>query len=90
MPFQTVGNCPFPNISQKQLTDINGNKAKNLVAGSILKIPVNAIHKVKAGESYSVISDKYNVKIKMICHASKIIESQPLKEGQTLIIPLVK
>ncbi|MDA3893710.1 MAG: LysM peptidoglycan-binding domain-containing protein [Salinivirgaceae bacterium] len=78
------------NITQKRLIDINGNKAKNLVAGSRLKIPVKAIHKVKAGESFSVISDKYNVKIKMICQASKISESESLKEGQTLVIPLLK
>lgn len=77
-------------VGHQKLIDINGNKATNLVAGSKLKIPVKAIHKVKPGESFSVISDKYNVKIKAICMASKISETAPLKDGQTLIIPLVK
>jgi len=78
------------NISQKQLIDINGKKATNLIAGTALKIPVKAIHKVLVGESYSIISDKYNVKIKLICLASDINESIPLKEGMELVIPLTK
>ncbi len=76
------------NISQKQLIDINGDKAKKLIAGSIIKIPVKAIHKVKSGESYSTISDKYNVKIKYICFASGIKSGSQLREGQILVIPL--
>ncbi len=76
------------NTTQKRLTNINGKKATNLIAGSFIKIPVMAIHKVKTGESFSVISDKYNVKISKICVATKISENTPLKDGQTLIIPL--
>lgn len=78
------------NITQQKLVDINGSKATNLVAGAVLKIPVKAVHTVKKGESFSVVSDKYNVKIKEICQASKISESTSLKEGQVLIIPLAK
>ncbi len=76
------------NTTQKKLININGKKATNLIAGSFIKIPVKAIHTVKKGESFSTISDKYNVKIKIICTATKIAENAPLKEGQTLIIPL--
>jgi LysM repeat protein len=78
------------NITQKQLIEINGKRATSLVAGTKLKVPVKKVHVVKAGESFSVISDKYNVKIKLICTATNIVEGTPLKEGQTLIIPLVK
>lgn len=78
------------NISQQKLTNINGAKATNLVAGATLKIPVKAIHTVRSGESFSVISDKYNIKIKEICQASKISESTALKEGQVLVIPFAK
>lgn len=76
------------NVSQQKLIDINGNKAKNLIAGSNLKIPVRAVHVVKAGESYSVISDMYNIKIKRICETNKINESDPLKKGQKIVIPV--
>lgn len=78
------------NTTQKHLIELNGKKATSLVAGTKLKVPVTAIHVVKMGESFSVISDKYNVKIKLICHATDIVEGTPLKEGQTLIIPKVK
>jgi protein phosphatase len=76
------------NVSQQKLIDINGDKAKKLIAGSIIKIPVKAIHKVKAGESFSTISDKYNIKIKHICFASGIKPGSQLKKGQVLVIPL--
>jgi len=78
------------NLTQKKLTELNGNKAKSLVAGSILKIPVKALHKVESGESLSVISDEYNVKIKTICQATEISKTAVLKVGMMLIIPNVK
>jgi len=78
------------NVTQKQLIEINGKKAESLVSGSILKIPVKAIHKVVSSESLSTISDKYNVKIKLICAASSIEEGSALKEGQVLVIPMSK
>ncbi len=78
------------NVSQQKLIDINGKKATSFIAGTELKIPVKALHTVKKGESYSVISDMYNVKVKLICAASKIDDGTPLKEGQVLIIPLTK
>ena len=61
-----------------------------VVAGSILKIPVKALHKVESGESLSVISDEYNVKIKTICQATEISKTAVLKVGMMLIIPNVK
>ncbi|MBI9068300.1 MAG: LysM peptidoglycan-binding domain-containing protein [Salinivirgaceae bacterium] len=76
------------NVSQQKIIDINKEKAKNLIAGSYINIPVIDIYTVKTGESYSVISDKFNVKIKLICTANIIDQSQPLKEGQKLIIPI--
>lgn len=75
-------------IGQDELVRINGNNATNLVAGSYLKIPVKAICVVKAGESWSVISDRYNVKIVSIAKASKIEPNVSLNEGQKLVIPL--
>lgn len=78
------------NTTQKKLININGKKATNLIAGSSIKIPVTAIHKVKPGESFSFVSDKYNTKIDKICAASKIDKNTQLKEGQILIIPLSK
>jgi protein phosphatase len=78
------------NVTQKQLIDINGKKAENLISGTKIKIPVKAIHKVVGGESFSSISNKYNVKIKLICAASNIDEATPLREGQILIVPLNK
>lgn len=74
-------------ISQQQLININGNKAKNLIAGSIIKIPVKAVHIVAKGESYSFISDKYNVKIDVICRANKLDKNQALSEGKKIAIP---
>jgi len=78
------------NVTQKQLIEINGKKAESLVSGSNLKIPVKAIHKVVNSESFSSISNKYNVKIKLICNASGIDEGSALKEGEVLVIPLSK
>jgi len=78
------------NTTQLTLIKINGDKAKKLIAGTIIKIPVKALHKVKQGESFSSISNKYNTKIKAICLASKIDKNAPLKIGQTLIIPTSK
>ncbi len=74
-------------VTQKKLIQINGDKAKKLIAGSSLKIPVLAIHIVKKGESYSVISDKYNIKIDAICRTNKITKTQALSEGKKIIIP---
>jgi LysM repeat protein len=78
------------NVTQKLLIEINGKKATGLVSGTKLKIPVKAIHNVANGESFSGISNKYNVKIKLICAASNIDEGSALKEGQILVIPLSK
>lgn len=75
-------------VSQNELVRINGNKASNLVAGSYIEIPIKAKHTVKAGESWSVVSDRYNVRITSIAKASKVDASLSLKEGQLLIIPL--
>ncbi len=73
--------------TQRKLIEINGDNAKNLIAGSKLKIPVLALHTVKKGESFSIISDKYNIKIDVICRANKISKTQSLAEGKKLIIP---
>ncbi len=74
-------------VTQVQLKEINGSKAEKLKAGSNLTIPVKALHTVEQGESYSTLSDKYNVKIDRICTANNISASKPLKPGQKLIIP---
>ncbi len=76
------------NVSQAELLRINGEKASNLVANSYIEIPIKAKYKVKSGESWSVVSDRYNVKIASIANASKVDVSTSLKEGQLLIIPL--
>lgn len=76
------------NVSQEQLISLNGAKASNLVADSKIKIPVKATCTVSKGESWSVISDRYNVKIKSIAKASNVDGSVALNEGQKLIIPL--
>lgn len=76
------------NIPQQTIIEINKSKATNLVAGSYLQIPVTAIYTVKAGDSYSVVSDKFNVKISVIKKANKIDNNQPFTAGQELIIPL--
>lgn len=75
-------------VTQQQLIEVNGDRAKNMIAGSILKIPVRAVHVVGKGESYSVISDKYNIKIDIICEVNKLDRTQPLSAGKTLVIPL--
>lgn len=74
-------------VSQQKLIEINHDIAKNLIAGSYLKIPVKSIYKVQPGDSYSVISDKFNVKISLIKKANKIEGNQPLKKGEELVIP---
>jgi LysM repeat protein len=73
-----------------KLIEINGDRAKRLVAGTTIKIPVKAIHTVQSGESFSSISDKYKIKIRAICVANKLEKENPLKLGQKLIIPLSK
>lgn len=74
-------------VSQEELKKINGSKAVNLIAGNSLKVPVRAVHVVKKGESYSVLSDKYNIKIDIICRANKLDRNQPLSEGEKVAIP---
>jgi protein phosphatase len=78
------------NTTQLKLIEINGDRAKRLVAGTTIKIPVKAIHTVQSGESFSSISDKYKIKIRAICVANKLEKENPLKLGQKLIIPLSK
>ncbi len=75
-------------VSQKQLVDINGDLATRFIAGNIIKIPVKAIHIVKSGESYSILSDKYNIKINSICRTNKTDKNTPLSKGAKVIIPL--
>lgn len=75
-------------VSQQKLIDLNGSVAKNMIAGQHLRVPVVAIHTVKNGESLSTLSDKYNVKIKLIQAANKMEPNQPLSVGKKVIIPL--
>lgn len=78
------------NTTQKTLISINDKRATNLIAGSNIKIPITAIHKVKSGESLSSISDKFNIKIIQICIATGIDKNTQLQQGQSLVIPLHK
>ncbi len=75
------------NTTQKALIESNVQKAKKIIAGSTLKIPVLAIHTVKAGESLSVIAAKYNVKISDVSRVNTITKKAVLADGQVLIIP---
>lgn len=74
-------------VSQQKIIDLNGELAKKFIAGEKLKIPIKAIHMVKKGESYSILSDKYNVKIESICRANQLDKNQSLSEGAKMLIP---
>ncbi|MGD9994766.1 MAG: LysM peptidoglycan-binding domain-containing protein [Salinivirgaceae bacterium] len=75
------------NVTQKELIAINGSVAEKLIAGKNLKIPVTAIHKVASGESFSTLSNKYNVKISLIVSANKMEPLQALPVGKMIVIP---
>jgi serine/threonine protein phosphatase PrpC/LysM repeat protein len=75
------------NVTQKELLAINGSVAEKLIAGKNLKIPVTAIHKVASGESFSTLSNKYNVKISLIVSANKMEPLQALPVGKMIVIP---
>jgi protein phosphatase len=75
------------NTTQQKLIDLNGAAAKNMIAGKKLKIPVKALHKVVPGDSFSSLSDKYQVKIKLIATANKMNSNQALSVGKILVIP---
>lgn len=74
-------------VSQQKIIDLNGDFAKKFIAGKTIKIPVKAIHIVRKGESYSILSDKYNVKIASICRANQFDKNQSLSEGVKMVIP---
>lgn len=75
------------NVTQKELITLNGSVAEKLIAGKQLKIPVTAVHKVASGESFSTLSNKYNVKISLIVAANKMEPLQALPVGRLVIIP---
>ncbi len=75
------------NVTQKELIAINGSVAEKLIAGKKLNIPVTAIHKVASGESFSTLSNKYNVKISLIVAANKMEPLQALPVGKMVVIP---
>ncbi|MGE4288202.1 MAG: LysM peptidoglycan-binding domain-containing protein [Salinivirgaceae bacterium] len=75
------------NVTQKELIAINGSVAEKLIAGKKLNIPVTAIHKVASGESFSTLSNKYNVKISLIVAANKMEPLQALPVGKLVVIP---
>jgi len=74
-------------VTQQKLIEVNGNHAKNLVAGYKLKIPVKDVYKVKKGDTYSSVCQKYQVKQVDILKANKLEANSPLIEGHKLIIP---
>lgn len=74
-------------VSQQKIIDLNGELVKKFIAGKKIKIPVKAIHIVKKGESYSILSDKYKVKIADICRANQSDKNQSLSEGVKMVIP---
>lgn len=75
-------------VSQQKLIDINGELARKFIAGKNINVPVKAVHIVKKGESYSTISNTYNVRINAICRTNKSDRNIPLKEGSKIVIPL--
>lgn len=78
------------NVHFSELEKINGNTAKTMVVGSKLKIPVKAKHPVSAGETLSLIAQRYNSTPTDIARANQINELDELPVGQLLIIPLNK
>jgi serine/threonine protein phosphatase PrpC/LysM repeat protein len=75
-------------VAQDKLIEINAEKAKKLVAGSYLKIPVTQVHVIQTGETLQHIAQKYGVKAKYILAANKLEKDAVLKAGEELIVPL--
>jgi len=78
------------NVHFSELEKINGDVAKAMVVGSKLKIPVKAKHPVSAGETLSLIAQRYSSTPAIIARANQINELDELPVGQLLIIPLNK
>lgn len=74
----------------KILTPNNQKMFDVALASKIIKlesdIPKNIVHKIRSGESLSVIADKYNVSIKAIKSANGL-KNNNIRAGKTLKIP---
>jgi|GEM_PF-1984035 len=75
-------------VPQQTIIELNGTTATKLVTGQKLKIPITAMHKVVAGDTFKTISTKYKVLVKHIKSANKMEEEKSLVIGQELIVPL--
>lgn len=76
------------NITVDELTKLNPREANNLRLGQKIKIPVAALHTVKAGETLDRIAQTYKVPQNDIARANKISNDRQLRVGSTLVIPL--
>jgi len=75
-------------VPQQAIIDLNGTTATKLVTGQKLKIPITAMHKVAAGDTFKSLSAKYKVLVKHIKSANKMEEENTLVLDQELVIPL--
>jgi N-acetylmuramoyl-L-alanine amidase len=75
----------------QQLIAFNGLKSTSLTVGQVLKIPPENLeqmeHKVRSGESLSVIAQRYGTTTKAIVSTNKL-SSKSLTVGQILTIPI--
>lgn len=74
------------NVTIKELEDINHTVSTKLQANQKVKIPLQAIHKVKKGEVLSSIAKNYEVSVEKIQRANKL-DNESITEGQELYIP---
>ncbi len=76
------------NISQDKIIEINGDKAKKMLAGSVMEIPVTAIYEVKLSDNLSSISKKFGVDQSKIIRANAKDKEWSLVAGREIVIPL--
>ena len=78
-------------ITSQQLMALNSLKSSSLSVGQVLKIPAENMeqmeHKVRSGESLSVIAQRYGTTTKAIVSTNKL-SSKSLTVGQILTIPI--
>ncbi|RBW47223.1 hypothetical protein DS885_04260 [Psychromonas sp. B3M02] len=78
-------------VSTQQLKQFNGLRSNALNIGQRLKIPTASAqktqHKVRSGESLSVIAQRYGTTTSAIISTNKL-RSKSLAVGQVLTIPV--